>query len=166
MKKIILIFGIIFFINNESNAQQQNQDIASAGYSLHKSNTIIKENIFFNLSNNPGYKGPAKDYDYYIHKKKNNLTAGLVTLGAGLVLSGIALITSSNSKSFDNDATAGVLFIAGAASGIASIPLMIMAHVYGHKAKLELSNQKTGFGMPPGVSKDIVGITFKIGIGN
>ena len=166
MKKIILILSVIFLISNESKAQQEKQQIASAGYNLHKSNTVIKNNLPFNFSDNTGYHGPAKDYDYYMRKRKNNLTAGLVTLGAGLVLSGIGLITSTNSKSFDNDATAGVLFIAGAASGIASIPLMIMSGVYGHKAKLELSKQKTGFGVPRGGSKDIVGITFKIGIGN
>ena len=165
MKKIILILSVIFLISNESKAQQQNQEIALTGYNLHKSNTVIKDNLSFNFSDNPGYDGPAKDYDYYMRKKKNNLTAGLVTLGGGLVLSGIALITSTNSKSFDNDVTAGVLFIAGAASGIASIPLMIMAHVYGHKAKLELSNQKTGFGVPAKVGKSITGITISIPIG-
>lgn len=165
MKKIILILSVIFLISNESKAQQKKQEIASTSYTLHKGNTVIKDNLSFNLSNNPGYHGPAKDYDYYMRKKKNHLTAGLVTLGAGVVLSGIGLITASNSTSFDTDATAGILLVAGAASGIASIPLMIMAHVYGHKAKLELSNQKTGFGVPPKVSKNITGITMTIPIG-
>ncbi len=166
MKKFILITGLMLFTLLQVKAQQEKQGIASTSYMLQKGNTVIKDNLSFNATNNPGYHGPAKDYDYYMKKKKNNLTAGLVTLGAGLVLSGIGLITATNSNSIDNDVTAGVLLVAGAASGIASIPLMIMSSVYGHKAKLELSNQKTGFGLPPDVNKDIVSITVKIAIGN
>jgi uncharacterized membrane protein YphA (DoxX/SURF4 family) len=164
MKKVILILGVIFLISNGSKAQQQNQEVASTGYNLYKSNAIIKDNLSFNFSDNASYNGPAKDYDYYMRKKKNNLTAGVVTLGAGLLLSGIGWATASNSNSFDNDATAAILLIAGVASGIASIPLMIMATVYGHKAKLELSNQKTGFGVPSNVGKSITGVTLTIPI--
>src|SRR5258705_7823864 len=157
MKKIILITGVMLCTLLQAKAQEK-QEIASTSYMLHTGNTVANDNLSFNLSNDPG-KGAVKDYAYYLRKKKNNLTAGLVTLGAGLVLSGIGLVTPTNSTSYDTDETAGILFIAGAASGIASIPLMIMAHVYGHQAKLELSKQKTGFGVPPGVSKDIIGIT-------
>ncbi|MEO6540303.1 MAG: hypothetical protein ABIN74_04905 [Ferruginibacter sp.] len=165
MKKFILIPAVIFLISSESKAQQEKQTIALTSYTLSAGKTVIKDNLTFSFSNDPGNDVPVKDYAYYLKKKKSNLTAGLVTLGAGLLFSGIGLITATNSNSFDDDATAGVLFIAGAASGIASIPLMIMAHVYGHKAKLELSTQKTGFGVPANVSKDIVGITVAISIG-
>ena len=58
--------------------------------------------------------------------------------------------------------TAAVFLIAGAVSGISSIPLMIMASVYGHKAKLAFSNQKTGFGVPTKAGKNIPGLTFSI----
>ena len=165
MKKFILIIWVVLFTLFQATAQQQTNSLASSNYTLHKGSTFITDSPSFNLSHNPQHSEPEKDYNYYLKKKKNNLTAGLVTLGSGLLLSGIALITSSNSKSFDDDATAGVLFIAGAASGIASIPLMIMSHVYNHKAKLMLSEQKTGFGVPASVSKDIVGITLRIPLG-
>lgn len=166
MKKIILILAVIFLISNKSKAQQLNQEIASTSYTLHKGNTVIKDNLSFNFSDNPGYHGPAKDYDYYMAKRKNNLTAGLVTLGAGVLLSGIGLLIATPANaSLDNAATGGVITVIGAASGIASIPCMIMATVYKHRAKMQLSSQKTGFGVPPGVSKDIVGVTLKIGIG-
>ena len=109
---------------------------------------------------------PDKDYDYYMRKRKNNLTAGLVTLGAGVVLSGIGLLIATPANAtLDNAATGGVITIIGAASGIASIPCMIMAGVYGHKAKLEFKNQKTGFGVPSNVSKNTAGITMSIPIG-
>lgn len=155
MKKSILILGFIICINMQSKAQQQSQFIVATGYNTAK--PVSLSAIY--------YSGPDKDYDYYMRKKKNNLTAGLVTLGAGLVLSGIGLITASNSTNIDTDATAAVLLIAGAASGIASIPLMIMANVYGHKARLMLKNQKTGFGVPPNMSQDITGITLQIPLG-
>jgi hypothetical protein len=47
-------------------------------------------------------------------------------------------------------------------SGIASIPFMIMASSYKHKVKAMVSSQKTGFGLPANVSRDIVGITLQI----
>ena len=153
MKKILLTLGLIIAAQLATKAQQEKQFIAAANYTTLKSMYSSGNNL------------PDKDYDYYMRKRKNSLIAGWVTLGAGVALSGIAWITSANSKSFDNDATAGVLFIAGAASGIASIPCMIMATVNKHKAKMQLGSQKTGFGVPAGVSKDIVGITFKVGIG-
>jgi hypothetical protein len=42
---------------------------------------------------------------------------------------------------------------------------MIMASSYKEKARLEIKNQKTGFGVPPHVSKDITGISLTIPIG-
>ena len=155
MKKIILILGLIIVTQLQTKAQQEKQFIAAANYTTLKSMYSSGNNL------------PDKDYDYYMRKRKNNLTAGLVTLGAGVVFSGIGLLIGTKTNaSFDDAATGAVITIIGAASGIASIPCMIMATVYKNKAKVQLSTQKTGFGVPPGVSKDIVGITFKIGIGN
>ena len=153
MKKFILVLGLVAATQLQTKAQQEKQFIAAGHYTS------------FNARYSPGNNLPEKDYNYYMQKRKNNLTAGLVTLGAGLALSGIGLITASNSTSIDTDVTAAILLIAGAASGIASIPLMIMAGVYGHKAKLEFKNQKTGFGVPSNVSKNIAGITMSIPIG-
>lgn len=164
MKKII-ITSAMFFTLLQAKAQQEKQIVAATSYMLPADNTVIKDNLSFNLSNDLGYRGPSNDYDSFMKKKKNNLTAGLVTLSAGLVISGIGLITLKNSNGFENDSNPGVLFVVGAASGIVSIPLMIMATVYSHKARLELKNQKTGFGVPANVSNDITGITLTIPIG-
>ena len=153
MKKIILILGLIIVTQLETKAQQEKQFMAVGHYTS------------FNAKYSPGNNLPEKDYAYYKQKRKDNLTAGLVTLGAGLALSGIGWISASNSTSIDTDVTAAILLIAGAASGIASIPLMIMAGVYGHKAKLEFKNQKTGFGVPSKMRKNITGITMSIPIG-
>ena len=106
MKKIILILGLIIVAQLETKAQQEKQFITADHYTS------------LNAMYLPGNNLPEKDYAYYRQKKKNMLTAGLVTLGAGLALSGIGWISASNSSSIDTDVTAAVLLIAGAASGI------------------------------------------------
>ncbi len=165
MKKFILILGLIIIALSETNAQQEQQFTAATNYSSLKAGLTQPKNTFLKIMYSPVRNKPVKDYDYYMQKKKNNLTAGLVTLGSGLLLSGIGLITATNGTSIDTDATAAVLFITGAASGIASIPLMIMATVYGHKAKVLVKAQKTGFGVPQNVDKNIMGVTMSLPIG-
>jgi len=161
----MLSTAVLLFTLLQTKAQQKIQEIGSASYAMQKKITFPQHKVSILLTNTAGHNGPGKDYDYYMHKKRNNLTAGSITLGAGLLLSGIGLIVATNSSSFDDDATAGILFVAGAASGIASIPLMVMSFVYGHKAKVELTNQKTGFGVPSKVGKTITGITLTMPIG-
>lgn len=165
MKKFILSSAVLLCMLLQTKAQQEKQKIGSAKYAMQKTNVFPQHKLSILLTNTTGHNGPGKDYDYYMHKKKNNLTAGSITLGAGLLLSGIGWAVASNSNSFDDDQTAAILLIAGAASGIASIPLMVMSFVYGHKAKVELTNQKTGFGIPSKVSKNITGITLSMPIG-
>ena len=165
MKKIILVLGLVAATQLQTKAQQGYVQTTASLYPTFKSTSLFQAETSSKNGFSSGNNLPEKDYSYYMKKKKNMLTAGLVTLGAGLALSGVGLITASNSTSIDTDATAAILLIAGAASGIASIPLMIMATVYGHKAKLEFSNQKTGFGVPSNVSKNIAGITMSIPIG-
>ena len=166
MKKIILILALIITAQLQTKAQQEKQFITVTHYSTSKAMALSQDNTFSKNMYSPGNNLPVKDYDYYMRKRKNNLTAGWVTLGAGVVLSGIGLLVStSGNASFDDAATGGVITIIGAASGIASIPCMIMATVYKHKAKVQLSSQKTGFGVPSKVGKSITGITMSIPIG-
>ncbi|HQW91517.1 MAG: hypothetical protein IPH68_05790 [Chitinophagaceae bacterium] len=165
MKKIMLFTVIMLFTLLQAKAQTENPETVNTGITLHNSYGVTNHNPAITFTKSRGYNGPVKDYNYYTDKKKKLLTAGLVTLGGGLLLSGVGLLSASNSNSFDTDATAAVLLIAGAAAGIASIPLMIMSGVYAHKAKLELRKQKTGFGVPSNVDKYITGITMTIPIG-
>jgi hypothetical protein len=111
---------------------------------------------------------PPKDHDLYLQRSRNQRITGLVLLGTGLVSSGIAvLLATSNNTNYNsnNGSTAVALFIIGAATGIASIPFMVLAHVNKNKAKVEVTGQKTGFGLPRNIGKEITGITLSIPIG-
>jgi hypothetical protein len=157
MKKSILMLGVIFLINLESKAQQESRYVAANSLSTVKP-------VSFSMQ---AYGGPDKDADFYFQKSKNHRTVGWATLGGGIVLSGIGLLIANGDYATNsaNSSTAATLTVAGAASGIVSIPFMIMASVYKHKAKAIVSSQKTGFGVPGNVSKDIVGITLQIPLG-
>lgn len=104
-------------------------------------------------------------YIDYIRKSKNFRATGLVLLGTGVASSAIGLaIATNSSSSFNDDQTAAILFGVGAATGIASIPFMIMAHVYKHKATLSLDNKKTGSGIPFNAGS-VTGLTLSMNIG-
>ena len=108
----------------------------------------------------------VKDHAYYLQKSKNQRTAGLILLGAGVIISGIGLLVATNQNANLDQTETGVIIMGiGAVSGIVSIPLMIMAHVNRSKAKLMLSSQKKGVGIPHKYGKDLTGITLSIPIG-
>lgn len=159
MKKYIIVIVVMLLTIQQSQAQQPEQEIATVNFG-NKPGTIARLNEITLRFNAVSINGPG--YEHYMKKRKKNLTVGVVTLGAGLLFSGIGLISVSN---YDKDNTSAYLFIAGAVSGIVSIPFMIMATINGHKAKLELKNQQTGFGVPANVGKQIPGLTMSIPIG-
>ncbi len=161
MKKIILILAFLISIHLETNAQQENQFTTVTYFT-----TTVKDNTFSKNTYSSGNNGPDKDYNYYIQKSKGQRTTGWILLGTGVGLAGIGLLIGTNQNaSFDQAATGGIIAAVGAVLVIISVPVMIIAGANKHKAKLMLSNQKTGFGLPPNVSKDITGITMTIPIG-
>jgi hypothetical protein len=157
MKKSILILGLIISFQMEAMAQQESQFTGTTLY-----NTATP--VLFPSSTSPG---PDKDYDFYMRRSKNHRIVGWSTLIGGVVLSGIGLLIANADYGYNDNgsSTAGVLTVAGAVSGIVSIPFMIMASAYKRKAKLMVGNQKTGFGLPANVSQDITGITLQIPLG-
>jgi len=165
MKKILLTATVIFFTISQATAQVNKQADAAPNYEIQKSEAADPIKSVPKIVDFPSNKGVEKDYAYYLQKKNNHLTAGIVTLSAGLVFSGIGWIITSNSKSVENEDFGAIFLVAGATFGIASIPLMAIAHGYGSKARLALSNQKTGFGVPAKVSRNITGLTIAIPLG-
>ncbi|MBX2934413.1 MAG: hypothetical protein KF825_09215 [Ferruginibacter sp.] len=159
MKKFIIVIVLILLTLQHSQAQQPEHELATVVFG-NKPGTIDHINEMPLRTNAVSFNGPG--YEHYKKKRQKNLTVGVLTLSAGLLFSGIGLIADSN---YDKDNTSAYLFIAGAVSGIVSIPFMIMATINGHKAKLELKNQQTGFGVPANVDNQIPGITMSIHIG-
>lgn len=156
MKKTIHIAGLFLAIQFTVKAQS-NFVIAR----VDKTSLTAKTNFLYNASTSI-----VKDQAYYLQKSKNQQTAGLVLLGAGVFISGIGLLVATNQNaSFDQAATGVIIMGIGAVSGIVSIPLMIMSHVNKVKAKLMLSTQKTGYGFPHQYGKDLTGLTLSFPIG-
>jgi hypothetical protein len=160
MKQLLLTVLVILLIDQGLQAQQMSRLENPGHLNIKASMYGIKTN-----GEDPG----VKDYDFYMKRSRNQRIVGWSTLGAGLLLSAVGLLVATNSSDdiYDDsdETTAGVLLATGAASGIVSIPFMIMASVNKHKAKVMLNNQKTGFGVPPNVSKNIPGISLAIPIG-
>jgi hypothetical protein len=167
MKKLILITGILFFTLLQTKAQQEKQFVVANYVTALNSTVLPWEKTDSKKLYNTATNGPDKDHDFYLRRSKNYRIVGWSTLGAGILLSGIGLL-AANGDYATNDAnsnTAATLTIAGAVSGVVSIPFMIMASAYKHKARVMVGNQKTGFGVPSNVSKNITGITMTIPIG-
>jgi hypothetical protein len=171
MKKIILTTIVMLFVLLQTKAQQVYQATDAYGY-ISVNTTVLQTNETF-LKNTYAFPGnnPDKDYDLYLRRSKNYRIVGWATLGGGLVLGSAGLLVATNSSTTDYNSelraerTHRALFIGSAVAGIVSIPFMIMASSYKEKARLEIKNQKTGFGVPPHVSKDITGISLTIPIG-
>ena len=163
MKKTALILSLFIALYMSTTAQSDQIQKVNGNLTAYNASLLSTGNGF---TTNRFEDPITKDYDYYIQKSKNQRTAGLVLLGGGVLLSGIGLLVAANKNaSFDDAATGGVIMGLGALAGLGSIPLMIMAHVNKNKAKLMLSKQKTGFGVPSNVSKDITGITMIMPVG-
>lgn len=168
MKKFILILTIVSGINNSTVAQRKDLPVIKTGYSGRANIAMLQGNTFIS-GHNPAYdNSPKKDYDYYNRKSRNLRITGLSLLGAGLVLGLSGLLVASNDNYTDSegrDRTIRTLFVLSAATGIASIPLMVLAHVNKTKARTSLSSQKTSFGIPGKTEKNIIGLTLSIPVG-
>lgn len=172
MKKTILILSLITVNHMETKAQQETQSTDASGYTAAKHTVLQVNHTFLNNTYYFTGNGPDKDYDFYKRISKNYRIAGWSTLGGGIILGVAGLLVATNNNSYSDynselraERTNRVLFISSAAVGIISIPLMIMATVYGHKAKVLLKAQKTGFGVPQNVDKNIMGVTISLPIG-
>ncbi|HMU10263.1 MAG TPA: hypothetical protein PKC54_09675 [Ferruginibacter sp.] len=158
MKKMIITGFVLLSAVWTVNAQNTSSDQLLA-----KKDRIGSVNLF---ENGPYSNAPEKDYEFYMKKARNHRTVGWATLGGGIILSGIGLLVANGDYATNDEgsSTAGVLTVVGAVSGIVSIPFMIMASSYRHKARMMLSSQKTGFGIPvkPG---NITGLSVFIPIG-
>ncbi|HMI78102.1 MAG TPA: hypothetical protein VK484_04880, partial [Ferruginibacter sp.] len=71
------------------------------------------------------------------------------------------------SESEEKSATfSSILIVGGIAFLVTSIPYFVSSSIHKHKARLKMSSQNTGFGVPSKVSRHITGITLTVPIGN
>ena len=180
MKKIILVAFIFLSYGLATNAQQVNigllqnetaaTEIPAIKINLNHSHFLSAKNA---LQFTPDPE-PAHDKAYYLKKSRDNRIASLCLVGGGFVIAGIGALSfpkdydiifenSSEKESKADAATA--LIVVGTAAMLSSIPFTVLASVYKRKANLMITSQKTGFGVPANVSKDITGITLTIPIG-
>ncbi|MBL0182795.1 MAG: hypothetical protein IPP96_11085 [Chitinophagaceae bacterium] len=165
MKKIITVALIILLpgwgVNAQINANKQ---------PVVKTDLISPVNLFENGKYN---NAPVNDEPVnYLQKSRNQKIAGWCFVGAGAV--GLAIGLASFPKGdllfpSDEDASkadrATTITIIGSALLIGSTPFFILSNVNKRKARLSVSSNKTGFGVPSKVNKNITGITMSIPIG-
>ena len=180
MKKLILLALIFLSCRLATNAQQANigllqNDMTAAEMPVNKINVnsnhlFIASNVIKSIPN----VETVFDKAYYLKKSRNNRIASFCLVGGGLVIAGIGALTFpkdydiifDNSSEKENKADASTaLIIVGCAAMLTSIPFTVMASVNKRKANLTVTSQKTGFGVPFYVRKNIPGITLKIAIG-
>lgn len=168
MKKFIIVLTCVSAISTATIAQQTQPIAVAENHTATKSFLQIPNNTTLENKLTSAFSGYDKDYNFYNRRSRNLRITGLSLLGGGLILGVSALLVSSNDNSTYSDSrdrTITTLFVLSAATGIASIPFMVLAHVNKSKAKLAMKNQPTGFGVPANVNKNIAGLTMSITIG-
>ena len=107
-------------------------------------------------------------------KAKKQKTAAWICLGAGGAMLITGTIIAANKVEDDlvsiffsdqpeqDHSGETVLLLVGGSAAIASIPLFVAASRNRFKARLMIANQKTAFGVPKAVSKNITGLTLVI----
>lgn len=165
MKKITLLLNVFVLLFMAGNAQTAITSPLNMKDAVPPSSIFSKGNRF---TQQQVFSLPEKDHDFYMRRCRTQRIIGLSMLGGGVIATGIGFIVASNDGglgSSNNENTSNALFITGATLGLGSIPFMILAHASKNKAKLSLSSQKTGFGLPARFSKNITGLTVSINLG-
>ncbi|HAO46577.1 MAG TPA: hypothetical protein DCQ97_06600 [Chitinophagaceae bacterium] len=108
-----------------------------------------------------------------MRKSRNQRTAGWCFVGAGAVglVVGLAsfpkdgdiLFPSAEEETKADRAT--TITVIGSALMLGSIPFFVLSNVNKRKARISVSSQSTGLGIPPGVSKYVTGVSLIIPVG-
>ena len=173
MKKITLISSILLIVSTTTRAQiaaPGNYKFVSA-INMAPTSGRLNTMYFTNLEDSI----VVKDTRYFREKSKEQRTAAWVLLGSGVACTGIGIlifpkdyngIYGRDNASQENNATfSTIVTIAGLAAMITSIPFFISSSINKHRARVGISYQKTGFGVPVKSDKEIAGITLSFPIG-
>lgn len=166
MKKIILAVSIPLIAGTATNAQNIN--------SLSGNRTPATDPVSISRVIMPPPEDSIKNKAYYLNKSRNNKIASFSLLIGGALITGIGALTFpknydpiwGNDKSTGNQADASTtVIVVGIAAMLSSIPFTILSAANKRKAKLMVASQKTGFGVPATVSRNISGITLSFPLG-
>jgi hypothetical protein len=176
MKKLILRVLILISIIQTTRASVP--EITQSGTAPEQNNRLPASMIDKRLLVLPGDSAifPVNEQDYYLQKSKNQKTAAWILLSGGIVCAGIGvaigvsqidnmLISAFEGNNTNRGTGATILFYAGSAMALGSIPLFIAAGKNKRKAFLMPASQKTSFALPPDVPKYVNGITLIIPLG-
>ncbi len=180
MKKIFLVASILLCYGLATTAQHANNgllqnetvvtEIPVSKINLNSSDFSFKKNAF-QPTPDPEI---VHDKAYYLKKSRDNRIASICLAGGGLIIGGIGALSFpknydllfENSSEKESQADFSIALIAiGCTAMLTSIPCTIMSSVYKRKAKLMVTSQKTGFGVPQNVDKNIMGVTMSLPIG-
>ncbi len=175
MKKFILVTLILACAGQVTKAQTLNA--AAVKHSSFNGSSLEQT---FAKTAKPGLEEKFKngfspvETTNYLKKSRNQKTAAWVMMGTGFaaLVTGIIVEISNAQKNTDElffgdqntDNTGIDIAIAGGGLMIGSIPLFVASSRNKNKASLTIKNEKTGFGVPPNVSKNITGITMRVEI--
>lgn len=108
----------------------------------------------------------VKDQAYYLKKSKNQKTTAWVFLSGGVVLMGTGLLVGNRqSSTFDDAATGVIIGGIGFLSALGSIPFFVASGATKKKARLAVSSQSSGIGIPLRIREAITGITLSLPLG-
>lgn len=169
MKQCLAAIVFIFFATCPAKAQQASTtDRTNSNKAVVNQFPLTPVSVASLLAMDTDQAGP--DYNLYKKRARTHRTIGLSLLGAGVVLgvTGIIVASADDGDTYNgfgerNDDAAATLFLFSAATGVASIPFMILAHANNHKARAILKNQGAyipGKGVIP-----VTGITVAMQIG-
>lgn len=169
MKKISLPASILLMICLASNVQNINNTRPDEPQLFIVASAISNVNMHDN-------KDSTRSKEYYLEKSRRQKEGAWVLLGLGGLGTVIGVIIfpenygntwfGDNNKSDDNNSIASIIVTAAGVALMAnSIPLFIKSAKNKKRARLAVSYQKTGFGVPPNISKGITGISLSIPLG-
>lgn len=115
----------------------------------------------------------ALDQEENLRKSHNRKITAWSLIGGGAALTAAGIIVLPKYYDFlesntadDTKLVAGsIMTILGFAAMITSVPFFVSSGIYKRRAKLGVSNQKTGYRQPTGYDKDLTSLTLSIPIG-
>ena len=169
MKRFFQAVLLVLFAVSPAKAQQATTPgLVNNNTATTKQAAVAHLSVASLLAMDTDQAGP--DYNLYKKRARTHRTIGLSLLGAGVVLgvTGIIVASADDGDNYNgfgerNDDAAATLFLFSAATGVASIPFMIIAHVNNSKAKAILKNQ--GACIPGRGTVPVAGVTVSIPIG-